>query len=83
MYTGQVTFTPISSQGMASNEIQNGHCVDEAKPPHGGGRLGSLPPSVTMVKPCSPKSIYCLANKVCPALFLGDVGADGALARSD
>ena len=83
MYTGWVKFAPIGSQGITPKGIQNGHYTDDAKLPQGGERLGSLPPGAITVQPCSPKSIYHLANKVRRAPFLGDVNTDGTVPRSD
>ena len=83
MYTGQIKSAAIGSQVITvSEEAQNGHSEDEPRPPHNQEGLVAPPPSFIMAEPCSPKSVYCLANKVHPTLLLGDGGTDAHF-RSD
>ena len=65
MYTGQITFATLGSQGVTTvEEVQDGCSQGERKPLHGLEGLGALPPGVIVVEPCSPKSVYYLADKV-------------------
>ncbi|KAF9793429.1 hypothetical protein BJ322DRAFT_1103824 [Thelephora terrestris] len=68
VYTGQIAFAAISStRGVGlSKDVQNGHSEGEPKPMQDPEGLNSpLPPvALTTVQPCSPKSVYFLANKV-------------------
>ncbi|KAF9793428.1 hypothetical protein BJ322DRAFT_1103822 [Thelephora terrestris] len=67
VYTGQITFAAISSRGVdLSKDDQNGHSEGEPKPLQDPEGLNSpLPPvAFTTFQPCSPKSVYFLANKV-------------------
>ena len=75
VYTGQVAFTTIGSQDVASSETkntQNGNSQEEKSPPQGSGGTVVPPPGAIVLEPCSPKSIYSLAKKVCLGAFLGD-----------
>ena len=83
VYTGQVTFSPLVSQGATYKETQKGHSEDEARPPQDREGLGSLPLGSVAAEPCSPKSIYSLANKVCPAPVLDGVDTNSTLYRLD
>ena len=71
VYTGQITFGAIGSQGVSPSEAR------EARDSYSGG-FRAPPPSAVVTEPCSPKSIYCLAEKVCPALQVGYVVSNGS-----
>ena len=76
VYTGQIAFSPIDSQGATSKEIENDHSEDEVKPAQDREGPGTLPSSVVTVEPCSPKSVYRLADKVYPAPLVSDADTD-------
>ena len=65
VYTGQIKFAAIDSQDIPSEEPQNVLSEVEPKPPQDRDGFDAPPPSAIVVDPCSPKSIYKLANKVC------------------
>ena len=66
MYTGKIEFAALGSQCAApSEEAQAGYSQDKGSPSQGPEGLGTSPSDALMVGPCSPKSIYCLAEKVC------------------
>ena len=77
MYTGGITFAAISSQGVTpSNERPQGdHSEDETKPPR--DQDISLP-GIMIAEPCSPKSVYCQANKVRLGFPVGTVVTNGS-----
>lgn len=64
VYTSQITFAPIKSQGTieaASNEGPPSSISDSPQ----NSEAASTPPSKTVTTgACSPKSVYALANKV-------------------
>jgi hypothetical protein len=67
VYTGQVAFTTIGPQDVASSkgkETDNSNSQDERTPSQ-DFRGRSIPPGVVVLEPCSPKSVYCLVNEVC------------------
>ena len=64
VYTGQVTFAAIDSQCIAHKENRKDYSDDEATAPQDRGEVGASHAGVVAVEPCSPKSIYSLANKV-------------------
>ncbi|KAF9793441.1 hypothetical protein BJ322DRAFT_1155521 [Thelephora terrestris] len=65
VYTSQINFASISSQGVTSKkETENDSSEDEKKLPRDHEGLGATPPGAVTVEPCSPKSVYRLANKV-------------------
>jgi hypothetical protein len=75
VYTGRVAFTTIGSQDVASSEAkktQNGDSQEEKSPPQGSGGTIVPPPGAIVLEPCSHKSIYSLAKKVCLAALLDD-----------
>ena len=74
MYSGQVAFTAINSQNVASEEDQNGCPGDETKSLQDRERQSASPGIIT-AEPCSPKSIYQVANQVCFAPP-GDIGTN-------
>ena len=79
MYTGRITFAAIGSQDVPSEtkETQN----DRRYTPQDSGTFSVLPPGVVVGDPCSPKSIYHLAEKVCPTFLLGYVITDRSLTQ--
>jgi len=82
VYTGQITFATLSSQDVASSEkgeAQDGCSQGERKSPQDPEGLGAPPPAGVVVEPCSPKSVYCLANKVRLAPLRSDVVTDNPL----
>ena len=66
VYTGQIMFSTFRSQAVASKKTKNGSFEDETKLPQDPS---VTPPGAVTVEPCSPKSVYRLANKVRPASF--------------
>ena len=64
MYTHQITFVALDSQDVTLSE-KDGCSQGERKPPQDSEGLGAPPPGAVAVEPCSPKSAYGLANKVC------------------
>ena len=75
MYTDQITFAALSSQAVApSEEVQDGCSQGEMKYPQDSEGLGTPHPGAVVAEPCSPKSVYCLTNKVCLTPFLNDWG---------
>jgi hypothetical protein len=66
VYTGRVAWATIRSQDVAPSETesQDGHFQDERNPPQDSGGPVVLSPSDIFFEPCSPKSIYRLADKV-------------------
>ena len=69
MYTRQITFTTIASQraGSEAKEIKDDDTQNERKPGNDPEGLMVPPPGTIWAEPCSPKSVYCLASKVCLA----------------
>ena len=61
VYTGQITFAAIGSQDCTLLEPQRG----EPTLPQDHDGPGAPPPDIITGEPCSPKSIYRLANEVC------------------
>ena len=79
MYTGFITFTTISSR---DKRVLQGDCPDdETKPPEDSEEPVTLPPDCTILEPCSPKSIYRLAEKVRLASVFGDALTSSSLLR--
>jgi hypothetical protein len=80
VYTGQIAFAAISSRSvdLSSKDVQNGHSESEPKPLQDLERLNSslFPVALTTVQPCSPKSVYFLANKVRLTLLLSGGGTN-------
>ena len=81
MYTSQIRFAPLVSQNVISSrtkEAEGGYPQEARNPPLDSGR-----PSVSLgaitVEASSPKSVYCLADKVCLAPLLSCTVADGSL----
>ena len=62
VYTGQIKFAALDSQDvtLSETEVQDSCSQGERMPPE---VLEGL--SAVVVEPCSPKSVYGLANKVC------------------
>ena len=65
VYTGQITFAAIGSQDGTPLEPQNSPSGGEPTLPQDRDGPGVPPPDIITGESCSPKSIYCLANKVC------------------
>jgi hypothetical protein len=67
VYTGQIAFTTLNSQDVnpSEREAQDDYSQAERESPPGSGCFSASPPGVIVVEPCSPKSVYSLANKVC------------------
>jgi len=81
VYTGQITFAALGSQGViAVEEVQDGCSQGETKSPQDPEGFSALPPGVIVVEPCSPKSVYCLADKVRLAPLRSDVATDSSFA---
>jgi len=61
VYTGQITFGAIGLRGVSSEtkEAHDDHSLENTG-------IGVPPPDAAAVEPCSPKSIYRLAEKVRP-----------------
>ena len=59
MYTGQITFATLGSQ-----EAEDDSSQGEMEPPLESEGLSDPTPGAVGVEACSPKSVYCLANKV-------------------
>ena len=61
VYTGQITFKALGSQDVtpSEKEAQDDCSQGEIQTPH-----DSKGPSAVAVEPCSPRSVYRLANKV-------------------
>ena len=82
VYTGQITFASLSSQEVTTSEgeeAQDGCSQGEEKSPQDPEGLNAPPPTAVVVGPCSPKSVYRLANKVRLAPFRSDAITDDPL----
>ena len=82
MYTGRVAWATIRSWDGTSSETkesQDDHSQDERNPPHDSRE--SVVPSASDIffEPCSPKSVYRLADKVGLATPLDDAAIDSFL----
>ena len=76
VYTGRIAFSAIGSQDVSSSktkETQDGFSPGGLCVPQDSGGFGVPPLDAVVVKPYSPKSIYRLAEKVCPPPLLGYV----------
>ena len=82
MYTGQIAFANIDSQDVTSpsEEVRDGCPRGERMSSQDYGGLSAPPPGDVVVEPCSPKSVYCLADKVCLAPLRSDVVIDSSFA---
>ena len=71
MYTGQITFAALSSQDVtpSEKEDQDDCSQGERESPQDSEGLSAPSLSAVVVEPCSPKSVYCLADKVRLASF--------------
>ena len=80
MYTGQITFAALGSQDVTHFErrAQDGCSKDEGKAPQDSEGANVSPPCIVAVEPCSPKSVYRLANKVCLSPLRGDAAANNS-----
>ena len=82
MYTGQIRSAPLVSQNVISSktkEAEGGYSQEARHPPQDSGGPSISPGAIT-VEASSPKSVYCLTDKVCLAPLLSCVVADGSLA---
>lgn len=84
VYIGQITFAALGSQGVPSSETKetrSDYYPDERNSPQGSGRSGAPPGHcAVVVGSCSPKSVYCQANKVRSVAFPDYVAADSSIA---
>ena len=63
---GQITFATLGSQDVtpSGKEAEDGCSQGEIMSPQDSEGFSAPPPDAIAVEPCSPKSVYCLANKV-------------------
>ena len=83
VYIVQVTFSAIGSRDLPSSETketQEDHSLDERNPSQNSGGFSVLPPGTIIAEPCSPKSIFCQANKVRLARLLDYAVTDSSFA---
>ena len=81
MYTGQITFANLGPQGVTTKEEVRGGCSQgEGTSPQDSGGPSVPHPGAVAVEPCSPKSVYCLADKVRLTPLRGDVAIDSSFA---
>jgi hypothetical protein len=82
VYTGQIAFATLSSQDVTRSErkAQDGYSQGGREPPQDSEGLRVPPSGVIVVESCSPKSVYCLANKVCLSPPWSDAVANISLA---
>jgi len=81
VYTGQITFTNLGSQGVTTKEEDRDGCSQgEGTSPQDSGGSSVPSPGAVAVEPCSPKSVYCLADKVRLTPLRGDVVIDSSFA---
>ena len=80
MYIGRVTFSNLGSQDVtpSGKKAQDGCSQGERTSSQDSGGPSTLPLSTVVIEPCSPRSVYCLANKVCLAPFRKDVVTYGS-----
>jgi len=66
VYTGQITFANLGSQDVtpSEKEAKGGRSQGERTSLQDSEGFSALPPGAVVVEPCSPKSVYCLADKV-------------------
>ena len=70
VYTGQVKFSSIGSKDIGSSQETKDDIQGAGNTP---GDPNVLLPSDIELEPCSPKSVYRLAYKVCPMPLLDEV----------
>ena len=81
MYTGRITFSNLGSQDVTpSEEAQDGCSQGEGTSPQDSEGLSAPLLGAVVVEPCSPKSVYCLADKVRLAPFRKDAVINGHFA---
>jgi len=80
VYTGQITFANLNSQDVTPSEkgAQDGCSQGEGTSPQDPEGPSPPSPGAIVVEPCSPKSVYCLADKVRLEPFRKDVVAHGS-----
>jgi len=66
VYIGGITFANLGSQDVtpSEKEAQDGCSQGERTSLQDSEGLSAPPPGAVVVEPCSPKSVYCLADKV-------------------
>ena len=66
MYTGQITFAALGSQDVAPSEkeVEDRGSQGKIEPRQESDGLSTPTPRAVAVGACSPRSVYCLANKV-------------------
>ena len=72
MYTCWIMFD-LHDVPSRVKEAQDSSSPDRQYSPQDSGGSNVLSPSIVAGDLCSPKSIYCLAEKAHPAFLLGDV----------
>ena len=82
MYTGQIKFANLGSQDVtpSEKEAQVGCPQGEGTSPQDSGGPIAPPLGAVVVEPCSPKSAYCLANKVSLTPLRSDAVIDNPFA---
>ena len=63
---GQITFATLGSQDVAPSEKEAEDCSSqgEMEPRQESDGLSAPTPGAVAAEACSPRSVYCLANKV-------------------
>ena len=66
MYTSRIAFAHLGSQDVtpSGKETQDCYSQGERTSPRDSEGLSTPPPGVVAIEPCSPKSVYYLADKV-------------------
>ena len=80
MYTGQITFACLASQDVTSKEARDGCSQGERMSLQDPEGINASPGAVA-AEPCSPKSVYCLADKVRLTSLRSDVVIDSSFAQ--
>ena len=81
MYIGRIAFADLGSQGVTTKEEARDGCSQgEGTSPQDSAGPNVPSPGTVVVEPCSPKSVYCLANKVCLAPPRSDAVIDSSFA---
>ena len=83
MYTGRITFAALGSQDIppsGKEEAKDGCSQGERESAYDSEGLSAPSPGAVAVEPCSPKSVYCLASKVCLPPLRSDVVVNSSFA---
>jgi len=81
MYTGRIAFANLSLQDVTpEKEAKDGCSQEDRTSLQDFAGLSAPSPGAVMVEPCSPKSVYCLADKVCLTPFRKDGVIDSSFA---